>query len=120
MTHRQCGRHSGFGRTPAKGTKARQALLLMLRPGGATYSELFEVYSPKNNKDHISNLVSCFVNEKGWDIRTFVLPETDPRFVKKKAGRPRVIHRIVGKMRWDGSYRSFVNPQDNRPSLRRR
>lgn len=116
--NRTHGRHSGFGRTPAKGTKARQALLLLIRPQGATSKDICRLYAPK---DQSTTLVEYFRNEKGWDIRTSPLAPEDPRqqdFSAKKR-RPPVVHRIVGRMRWDGSYRSFVDPTQNRGPLRR-
>lgn len=121
-------RHFNFGRAPKKGSKLRASVLLMLRPQGATNPEVCEVYGTDYKRgaggaNQVYNVIEALREQKGYDVRTFPLPPHDPRQAgfsdPSTVGRRPVVHRVVGKMRWDGSYRSFVDPTQNRGPIKR-
>lgn len=89
----------GFGRPPRKGTKLRKCLIMMLRPQGILASEIYEIYEIGS----YTNIINSLINEKGYDIRIM------PSNVKSalQTNRTLMTYKCVGKMRWDGSYRSF-------------
>lgn len=84
-------RHKSSYTTPRKGTKTRAAINLLLRREGATGSEF------------ASGTVERLRNDCGFDIAVFPEPATG------KVGRPASRYKIIGRYRWDGSYRSFVS-----------
>jgi hypothetical protein len=91
--------HDKFGRTPVKGSLMRRMLKMMLRPEGATTFELIEVGLRNALIHHYTEVLR---NEKGWDVRLFPCPRYRRRSPKG------YVYKIVGKMRWDGSYRSLI------------
>lgn len=91
-----------FGRTPRKGTKTREVLLMMLRPQGAASYEIDRLFG---KGFCAAAIVRTLRDDKGWDVRTFSMPRSDS---PHQYGRLPVVHKVVGKMKWDGSYRSFV------------
>lgn len=90
---------SSFGKAPAKGTKSRYALIMMLR--GAKSSDIRDQYSL--GPTELFSIVSRLRNDCGYDIRAF------PPKRKGSHGSPPSIYKCVGKMKWDGSYRSFID-----------
>ncbi len=102
-------RLAGFGKPPKKGTKSRSFLLQALRPEGAD-SFVFS-RSIGTNGVGLSRLAQIMIDQKGYDLRTFLNGKHAVCWDGRK-GRPMVSWRLVGKMRWDGSYRSFIgNPE---------
>lgn len=89
----QRGRKAEFGRSPAKGTQRRQALILLLRKSGVTPDEAKEF----GVKDLVSHL-AALRDEKGWDVRKFI--GTHP---------PR--YRAVGKLLPGRRYRSLIHDE---------
>lgn len=92
-----------FGCTPRKGTKLRAFLRLALRPQGVTAAEAAVIFGTAKLP---TQCIRALRDEKGWDVRAFNrkclgqdISEGDHSYV---------IYRCVGKMKWDGSYRSFV------------
>ncbi len=83
-----------FYRTPRKGTKIRRALLMCLRPEGATHIELG--LQGKSALDVVANM-------SGWDIRGFPCPP------ERRNGTRDMIYKIVGKAAWSGRYRDLTD-----------
>jgi len=79
--------------TPRKGTKTRAAVNLLLRREGATNLEV----------GSLAALAERLRYDCGFDIAAFPEPSTG------KTGRPACRYKIIGRYRWDGSYRSFVS-----------
>jgi hypothetical protein len=110
---RRCGIPRGFGRPPAKGTQARQVLLLALRPQGVTAWEARQ--AGVTTKQSFGCLLDQFLDQKGYDVRSFPLPN-DQRTLERvgpsavKSKKPPRVWRLVGKLRWNGTYRSFIRP----------
>lgn len=98
---RYCHIKSGFSRPPAKGTKNRKALIMMLR--GATAPAIIEACEFKGASP-MSRIVMRLRDECGYDIRHFPNPTPNG-----KCGRTPGLYKVIGKMKWDGSYRSFIN-----------
>jgi hypothetical protein len=86
--------------TPAKGTKSRALLLGMLSKRGLTASEALE-RGYLARRSAMAAMLSQFYNTGGWDIRGFTEPSGTP-------SSPFVRYRIVGRFRWEGGYRSFI------------
>jgi len=78
--------------TPRKGTKTRVVVNLMLRREGLLSDQFPSVPS----------LAERLRDDCGFDIAIFPAPTGKP-------GRPRSCYKIIGRYRWDGSYRSFVS-----------
>lgn len=102
----------GYGRAPAKGSKLRQALLMMLRPQGATVHELIEaglVSDPRR----MGHLWIQLRDYKGYDIRPFPLTDRTeqrcgPILNKGRPGRQPVAYRCLGRWTWNRRYRPFI------------
>lgn len=104
----------GYGCPPRKGTKARALLLMALRPQGFTAWEVYETLG-YNRGGSLGAAITGLIDQKGYDIRGFHLRRdqyTEERFGPKVAPgrktRDPLVYRLVGKHRWNGSYRSFV------------
>ena len=95
---------SNFSRSPRKGTKGREILLLLVRPRGATVAEIEDKIG-KLRSGGLQTYMRRFSDEMGWDIRSFPDPLTD----HPGRGAKPVVYRVIGKMKWDCTYRSFVN-----------
>lgn len=79
---------------------------MALRPQGVTLGELD--LAPTN---HLTTLITNLRDQRGWDIRGFPMRPDDPRFPPaKRSGRYPQVYKVVGKMKWDGTYRSFIDP----------
>ena len=89
-----------FSPFPSKGTKRRVMLAMLFREQGATAPEIEETVGVKTNA--LGGNLSHFRNDCGVDIRAF--PITPPT-----TGNP-VVYKVIGIMKWSGSYRSFVDP----------
>jgi hypothetical protein len=124
------GIRRSFGCSPKKGTKIRQILLRTLRPEGLTPYEAYREGWVRS-QSALTSLVEMLRDQKGWDVRVFPLAKDDPRrsivhgrgrgvggLTSERPGSWTVL-RCVGRMRWDGSYRSFVDPRQNRGRLSR-
>jgi hypothetical protein len=97
-----------WGRSPAKGTLLRRMLKMLMRPEGATTFEMLEAGIPSGGGSYMGVLR----DQKGWDIRAFPCPEERREPVKGARGRrPPVVYKVVGRMRWDGGYRTLVDPK---------
>lgn len=95
-------RHNNrYGRSPRKGTKLRQIIILALRKEGVTSHELGLLLDCSNTV--IGSYIDQIRDMKGWDIRAFPAP---PERRHSRHGRC-YLYRIVGKFFWDGSYRSL-------------
>lgn len=110
MTGRR-GVTRGFGCSPAKGTQARKLVLMLMRPQGVTSWEAREAFVTERRS--FGCLVEQLRDQKGYDIRSFPIPEGErtiervgPSAVSSKC--PPRVWRLVGKMRWNGTYRSFI------------
>ena len=79
--------------TPRKGTKIRQIVNLALRPCGVCVDDLPDLI-PRRHLAIYAN--GPLRDEYGFDI----LP----------MGRAPTRYRIIGRWRYDGSYRSFLTP----------
>lgn len=89
-----------YGKPPRKGTKARAFLLRALRPHGCTTPE--SGYLP-----HVlGSTIAQLRDTRGYDIRAFPIP-CNHNYRAGETG-PRVAYRLVGKWRWNGTYRSFL------------
>lgn len=66
----------------------------MLRSTGATAEEMNDLFDARN----LAKCLRRLRDMSGYDIRSF--PVT--------AGKSRVAYRLVGKIRWNGGYRSFL------------
>jgi hypothetical protein len=95
--HRRKTRYSN----PAKGTKTRAAVNLMLRREGATTYEIADVTNMSLSA--AGSVVQQLIDQRGFDIAVFPEPLTGRR------GRRACRYKIIGRYRWDGSYRSFVS-----------
>lgn len=84
-----------FSKPPRKGTKARNVLLLMLKPEGFARNDI------EDEPHNLTTLIATLRDDKGYDIRKFPKRKSDK-------GRAKSVYRCIGKMRWDGSYRSFT------------
>lgn len=92
-----------IGRPPAKGSKTRAVLLMLLREEGVTRHEAFGVIQSKGTQ--FSKVIEILVDQKGWDIRPFRLPSHE------RTGHrhgPRQAWKAVGKYRRNGTYRSLI------------
>lgn len=94
-------RRVGFRRAPRKGSKSRRLLMLALRPCGVLSTDARALFA---SKDVLGRTLATLYDECGYDIRSF-----PSRVATEGRGRPPVIYRLVGKLRWDGSYRSFIH-----------
>jgi hypothetical protein len=96
-----------WGRSPAKGSLTRRALKMLMRPEGATIFELVEAgLSPRS----AARVLTVFRDEKGWDVRSFPCRDESRLWPDVHRTKPSNVHKIVGRLRWDGSYRSLVDP----------
>lgn len=91
--------------SPRKGTKVRALINLLLKPQGMTTFEAVQAGLVKESTS-ISGVLARLEYECGFDIRVV---GASPRVLK---GRRAYIYRIVGRHRWNGQYRSFVNHMD--------
>jgi hypothetical protein len=87
----------------------RRMLKMLLRPEGATVDELVEAGIGRRQ---VARYIIVLTDEKGWDIRGFPRPELRREGVAKR--KHLYVYKVVGKMRWNGTYRSFVNAEPNR------
>lgn len=98
---------SSYTCSPGKGTKSRAALLAMLRETGLTGQEAVQrgfVVSASS----LGTMVSKFRDMQGFDI-VGVPTEINRKAMAHLNARKSVLaYRVVGKYRWDGTYRSFV------------
>ena len=85
---------------PAKGTKKRKMLAMLLRCQGATGPELAAALGAKLS--NVQPMIEELMNFKGWDIRTVGQINAPGK------GRPASIKKIVGRYRENGRYRSFI------------
>lgn len=103
MTHRRTR-----WRTPKKGTKGRSVILALLRTPGVTRWEIEEIMGCSLNLHSLRD-------EGGWDIRGFPVPNpatvgTWHNYRQKKA----LAYRIVGRLHYNGKYRSLLKlPTEN-------
>ena len=102
-------RLTGFGCPPKKGTAARKVLLRALSANGVTVHEALSMGLVKSARQ-FSMMVVALADQKGYDIRLFPCDPSRCAKTWRNGGRKNA-YRLVGKMRWDGSYRSFVNPE---------
>ena len=86
---------TGLSRPPRKGTKSRIVVNALLR--GTTASEVEELVGW--GKGSFNAFLDKLTDQCGYDVR-------------KTSIRPRSTYLIVGKMKWDGSYRSFRDPSE--------
>jgi len=95
------GVRNKFSKSPGKGTKSRDVLIMLLK--GCTGSDTKAALGVDT-----SDLLTIIHRARdfcGWDIRTF-----KPNGEKYRTN----IHMIVGKMKWDGSYKSLIKmPKEN-------
>lgn len=103
-------KHS-YGRAPGKGTKLRQALLMMLRHQGATVHELIEAGIVRDQR-RIGHLWIQLRDHKGYDIRAFPMAERDlarngPVQSGDRPGRHPVVYRCLGRWTWDRRYQPY-------------
>lgn len=107
------GRYNcGFGRAPRKGSNLRQLVLMAMRPQGVT---VWEAEQSGACPPHLfSNRLIQLLNEKGYDIRSFPMERTVERVGPKqmRSKKPPRVWRLVGKIRWDGTYRDLVKVLD--------
>lgn len=83
--------------TPRKGTKVRKAVLLLLRPCGATMQQMIT----ETSICKASNILEDIKNFYGFDVQII-------NQIPSKIGRHTNVYRIIGRWRWNGSYRSFL------------
>lgn len=95
MSRQQNRRRAEYGRSPKKGSKTRAALILMLRPEGATYVDLMGAGLRGRN-------ISALIDQKGWDIRSFDIPNPGRK-------GPRVRYKVIGKYLPKRRYRSLIS-----------
>lgn len=88
--------HYGFKKSPRKGSRLRAFLIACLGNEGICGPDATEIIGDGAS---VAVAVNNLRDQKGWDVRSF-----------KRHGVRSVTYRCVGKMRWDGSYRSFVKP----------
>lgn len=95
--------------SPVKGTRQRAAILLALRPQGLTAEEAIE-----RRLFRTPNQLLCLMQrleyDCGFDIRRN--GHTGPRHLAKP------VYWIVGRHRWNGSYRAFCQVPDHVPNVR--
>jgi hypothetical protein len=99
----------GYGRAPAKGTKSRQLLLMLLRPQGATTWELVQAGLLTRNRSMGQWLIQL-EDQKGYDIRSFPLHErTLERVgpVGMTSKRPPLVYKLLGRWTWDRRFRPY-------------
>jgi hypothetical protein len=75
-------------------------LKMLLAPEGATIGELLEAGI---SRSATRTAIITLCDQKGWDIRSFPCP-IDRRLYYGGNGKT-LVYKVVGKMRWDGSYR---------------
>lgn len=92
---------SGFSRSPRKGTTSRKILLLCLT--GYTVEEMS--HACRCPIRTVTKTIDRLRDDCGWDIRRF------PRSGRTLNDRRVSVFKVVGKMKWDGSYRSFIERQ---------
>lgn len=110
-------RHHRFGRPPAKSTLTRRLLLLAMRPEGVTEKESREAGAPANR---LASLFGTYLpNEKGYDLRHFRC-EKHRACTGYRNNTNAWAWRLVGKYRWNGTYRSFLNNYAHDASADRR
>lgn len=103
---RPCGHGRVRYSTPAKGTKLRRLILLMLRPQGVTMGEA----AAELGVGHLSGQLAILTDFGGWDVRRFPVANPSPTSL-----RSHVLvsaYRIVGRDRWGGGYRSLLGGLD--------
>ncbi len=83
---------------PRVGTKRARLVAALMR--GGTHEELAR--RSDMSVINVKNTMARFLRDDyGYDIRFRVID-------RNHAGRPTCSHMIVGRYRWDGSYRSFL------------
>ncbi len=87
--------------TPKKGTKARRLVLALLKPKGLTLREM------KNLLGFTYSHLAHLQDFGGWDIKAFIVDNPSP--IDGKRHHKVYSYRIVGRLRFKGGYRSFVN-----------
>lgn len=87
--------------TPRKDSKSRNIALMLLRDEGATMQEIRETTGMSSVVAH--GVLARLDFDCGFDIRRFTEKHIDPT-----TSRPPLRYRIVGRSRWNGGYRSFV------------
>lgn len=86
--------------TPKKGTKLRALILGLLKPEGLTRKQINSITSYGHT--HLT-LLQDF---GGWDIKGF--PVANRNLVDHKKHKTVLSYRIVGRLRFNGGYRSLV------------
>jgi hypothetical protein len=100
-----------WGRSPAKGTLLRRLLKMLMRPEGVTAFEAFEA-----GINSITTYIVVLRDQKGWDIRSFPCPVERREMIHgTRHTKPPVVYKVVGRMRWDGGYRTLVDPKNYTP-----
>jgi hypothetical protein len=95
-----------YGPSPAKGTKARVIMLAMLRDGITDRQAVALGVA----HGYLSSMIERFVDQLGWDVRGVPIP--NPHYgVTRSQPRHVLSYRIVGRCRWDGTYRSLIDPK---------
>lgn len=90
-------KHKDRYSTPKKGTKKRQLVLALLNPKGIKTSDMKEL----GFKD--SGAIENLRNDCGFDVQII-----DQQPSPSGKGRPTNVYRIIGRYRWKGGYRSFL------------
>lgn len=89
--------------TLKRGTKRRQIALLLIRPQGCSALEAYIIVGFN------SSLLGCEItrlkDDYGFDIQ--IIDKRKPNS-KDGRGRNQYVWRIIGRWRWNGSYRSFL------------
>lgn len=108
MKHHYLPTRNGFS-SPAKGTRARQIILLALRPQGLSVAEAIQrklIHDP----NQLLTLLMRLECDSGFDIRRFGHRRTKDMTA--------LIYRVVGRHRWNGTYRPFMSVSSECPNVR--
>lgn len=102
-THR-----TGFARVERR-TKTRRLLLLLLRPEGLSWVDAIKLGFVRDRLAYRTT-IARLEYEYGFDIR-----KTGQVLADDEHGD---VYRIVGKHRWNGSYRAIYQVPDSLPNFR--
>lgn len=94
--------------TPAKGTKEREIILLMLKRG-VSFSEL-QYLKLVRHRENIFCLINRLEYDHGMDVRLIDEIKIGHKF--------HAFYRIVGRHRWNGMYRPFSDEYHECPNIR--
>jgi hypothetical protein len=96
-----------YKRLPKKGTKRREVLIRLLSQDGITsYEAARDGLVTKQND--LKSYLNVLIDEQGWVINAFPVYGDRARPNNSQSKKPYLAMKIVGRIRWDCTYRDYT------------